>query len=286
MTQVEHAATRGGRHNGQLHVIQAASGWPTLDLRALWDARELLMLLVWRDIKVRYKQTALGVAWAVLQPLLATAIFTAVFGRLTSTLAEGAPYPVFVLAGMTLWTLFSSGLSGASDGLLKNEQLVKRVYFPRLVIPLAAVLSPVFDAVFASVVLIVCLLVYGVEPRASWLFAPVFMLLAVAAAFGIGAMLSALNARYRDVQHAVPFFIQVGFIASPIAYASSSLPEGYRTLFGLNPVAGLIEGFRSCLFGTALPVGELSLSLAVIAVLAVVGALAFRLGERTLVDVL
>jgi lipopolysaccharide transport system permease protein len=280
-------AGRGGSEAARtLHVIEPSGRWPRLELAEIWRYREVLALLVWRDIQVRYKQTLLGAAWSVLQPALASMVFVLVFGRIAAPPGGDVPYPVFVLAGMVLWTQFANSLAAASDSLLKNESLVRRIYFPRLIIPMAAVAAGLVDALLANLTLAVCLVVYGIAPRPEWLLAPLFLVGTAVAAFGLGSALAAINARYRDVQYVVPFFVQLGLFVSPVVYATVSLPSPWREVFGLNPMAGLIEAYRWVLFGTVPPVTTVALSAAVIAVLVVAGAYIFRMSERTLVDVL
>ena len=266
--------------------IRASRGWIVPDLRELWRYRELLYFLVWRDVKVRYKQTALGAAWAILQPVATMLVFSLFFGRLARVPSDGVPYPVFAFTALVPWTFFANGLTLSTQSLVQGQNLLKKVYFPRLAIPLAAVLSGLVDFALAFVVLAGMLLFYGIVPgpRALWI-APL-LLLALATSLGAGLWLSALNVRYRDVGYVVPFLVQLWLFATPIAYPSSLLAEPWRTVYGVNPMVGVVEGFRWALLGTgSAPGGALAVSSLAAAALLAGGALYFRRLERTFADV-
>lgn len=265
--------------------IQAARGFIPLNLRELWDYRELLYFFTWRDIKVRYKQTALGAAWAVLQPLLGMIVFTLIFGRLAGMPSDGIPYPLFAFAGLLPWQFFAYALTQASTSLVVNERVITKIYFPRMLVPMSAVLGGVMDFAVASVILIGLLFWYGVVPSKALLILPLFFGLALATALGIGLWLSAMDVQYRDVRYTVPFLTQIWFFATPVVYPSSLLPSPWRTLSGLNPMAGVVEGFRWALAGgprTSLPL--LTISAVSAAVLLTTGLFFFRRMERDFAD--
>jgi len=234
-------------------VIKPRKGWFHLDLGVIWSYRELLYFLVWRDLKVRYRQTAIGAGWVLLQPLLTMAILTVVFGNLAKVPSDNIPYPIFCLAALLPWTMFSNSLSRGSDSVVGNANLVTKVYFPRLILPLSGVLSPLVDFAVAFVVLIGMMIWYGVVPHASIVTLPLFVLLAVCTALSVGVWLSALNVRYRDVRHTVPFLVQIWMFASPVAYPVNLVPEKWRLLYSLNPMVGVIEGFRWAILGKTSP---------------------------------
>lgn len=267
--------------------IEASKGWAALRLRELLEYHELLYFLVWRDIKVRYKQTALGATWAILQPVLTMAVFSVFFGRLARVPSDGVPYPIFSLAALVPWTFFSYGLNQASNSLVGSAQLIRKIYFPRLVAPISSVLAGLVDFVLAFVVLVGMMLWFGVRPTSQCVWLVPLLLLAFTTALGVGLWLSALNVRYRDVRHTLPFLTQFWMYATPIAYPSSLLPEPWRALFGLNPMAGVVEGFRWALLGTDTAPGPMLLiSSVVAAALLVGGAFYFRRMERTFADVI
>jgi lipopolysaccharide transport system permease protein len=255
-------------------------------VRELWDARELVAFLVWRDVKLRYRQTALGAAWAILQPVLTMLVFSVFFGRLAGVPSDGVPYAVFSFAALVPWTLFSFGLTQATNSVVGSQQLITKVYFPRIAIPIAAVLSGVVDFLLASVVLFAMLPAFGIRLNAHVLWLPGFAGLAFLAALGAGLWLSALNVRYRDVRYAVPFLIQFWLFATPIAYPGSLLSEPWRTMYGINPMAGVVEGFRWALFGSAhVSTGMMALSVGMTLVMLASGAAYFQRVERTFADV-
>lgn len=267
--------------------IQPSRGWVPFSLHDLWEYRELLYFLVWRDIQVRYKQTVFGVAWVVLQPVLTMIVFSVFFGRLAGMPSDGIPYPVFTFAALLPWQLFSQALIRSSDSLVANERLITKVYFPRLVIPISAVLGGLVDFGIAFLVLIVLMLFFGIVPTVALITLPFFILLAITTALAVGLWFSALNAQYRDVRYVIPFLTQVWLFATPIAYPSSLIPEPWRMWYGINPMAGVVEGFRWALLGTSWSNAPLLLvSSIIVAVLLVSGLAYFRRMEKTFVDVL
>lgn len=266
--------------------IEPSTDWGLPSLRELWRYRELLYFLVWRDVKVRYKQTVLGAAWAVLQPFLTMIVFSLFFGRLAGIPSEGLPYPVFSYAGLLPWTFFSQGMSQAGNSLANSAHLVTKVYFPRAIIPLAAVLAPLVDFAIAFVVLIGMMLYYGIPPTVTVVWLPVFLLLALVTAAAVGIWLSALNAQYRDIRYVVPFLTQLWMFATPVIYPSSLLQGTWRVLLGLNPMTSVVEGFRWALLGVGEPPGRMVwASVGMVTVLLITGAVYFRRTERTLADV-
>jgi lipopolysaccharide transport system permease protein len=269
-----------------VHEIRPSRPWVALEAGELWKSRELLFFLVWRDVRVRYRQTALGALWAILQPVLAVAIFTVVFARLVGVSADGAPYPVFALAGLVPWAFFAHGVTNGAASLVHSEQLVRRVYFPRLVIPAGAVLAGGIDAVISLLVLFGLALAYGVAPSPTWIAVPVVLTLTLVPTMAAAIVLSALNVRYRDVQQLVPFVVQLLMFASPIVYPSSVLGEPWRTLYPLNPIVGIIEAMRWALFGGRPPLAALAVSLAVSIALLIAGTYYFRRTEQTFADVI
>lgn len=266
-------------------AIEPSQGWASLQLRDLWEYRELLYFLVWRDVKVRYKQTVLGAAWAIIQPLLTMVVFAVFFGRLAGVPSDGVPYPLFAFAALVPWTFFANALNHGSNSLVGSAHLITKVYFPRLVVPLASVLSGVVDFLLAFAVLLALMPWYGIGLSARVVFVPLFVLLAVATALGVALWLSALNVEYRDVRYTVPFLTQFWLFVTPVAYPSSLLSEPWRTLYGLNPMAGVVDGFRWALLGTGSGPGPMLAvsSLAALALL-VGGAYYFRRLERTFAD--
>jgi lipopolysaccharide transport system permease protein len=266
-------------------VIRPTRGWTSLGLGELWAYRELLYFLVWRDVKVRYKQTALGAAWAIIQPFFTMVVFSLFFGRLARMPSDGVPYPVFAFAALVPWTFFATGLTQSSNSLVASQNLLKKVYFPRLAIPIATVLSGGVDFVIAFLVLLGMLLWYGITPGPEMLWLLPLLLLALVTALGVGFWFAALNVRYRDVRYVVPFLVQFWLFATPIAYPSSLLGEPWRTLYALNPMVGVVEGFRWALLGTRTAPGPMIVASALAAIaLLVSGAYYFRRMEKTFAD--
>ena len=267
-------------------IIGPSKGWISLNLRDLWEYRDLLYFLTWRDIKVRYKQTVLGAAWAIIQPLFTMVVFSLFFGKLAKMPSDDIPYPVFSYAALVPWTFFANGLSQSSSSLVASANLIKKVYFPRLVVPISAVVSGGVDFALAFVVLLGMMLFYGIVPTAAVLWLPLLLLLALVTSLGVGLWLTAMNVQFRDVRYAVPFLIQAWMFATPIAYPSSLLDEPWRTLYGINPMAGVVEGFRWALLGAQTAPGPIVLVSALVAVgLLVSGAYYFRRMEKTFADV-
>jgi lipopolysaccharide transport system permease protein len=265
--------------------IRPSRGWVALRLDELWRYRELLYFLMWRDIKVRYKQTVLGAAWAIIQPVFTMVVFSLFFGKLAKMPSDGVPYPIFSFAAMVPWTFFAGALVNSADSLVGSANLIRKVYFPRLAIPIATVIAGLVDFAIAFVVLLGMMLYYGIMPTANVLWLPFFLLLACVTALGVGLWLSALNVQFRDVRYVIPFITQVWLFATPIAYPSSLLSEPWRTIYGLNPMAGVAEGFRWALLGTNTRPGAMAAVSAVVAVVGLIGgAYYFRRMEKTFAD--
>ncbi len=268
-----------------LLVLRPRKGWQQLGLNDLWQSRELLYFLCWRDIKVRYKQTALGVAWAILQPLMTMVLFSLFFGRLAKMPSDGVPYPLFVFTALVPWMFFANGITQSSGSLVENASLLKKVYFPRLAVPIASIIAGVVDFCCSFVVLMAMVLYYGVVPSLAMLALPLFLALACISSLGVGLWLSALNVQFRDVRYVIPFLTQLWLFATPIAYPSSLLSEPLRTFYGLNPMVGVVEGFRWALLGTETSPGPMLLvSASVSVVVLITGAFYFRRMEVTFSD--
>jgi lipopolysaccharide transport system permease protein len=266
--------------------ITPPSRWWVLPFGELWAYRELLYFFVWRDIKIRYKQTAIGAAWAVLQPLLTMLVFTLFFGRLAHIPSGGLPYPIFYYSALLPWMYFAASLQNATNTIVENQRLITKVYFPRLALPLSAVLSGLVDFGVSFLMFVLIMAYYRIRPTVAVLWLPVFLLLAILTALGVGLWLSALNAIYRDVRYIVPFLVQFWLFASPVAYPSSLIPEKWRWLYGLNPMAGVIEGFRWSLAGNGQPPGRLIfVSAGVVIVVLLAGLAYFQKMETTIADV-
>jgi len=266
-------------------IIQPSRGWVSLRLGALWRYRELLYFLVWRDVKVRYKQTVLGASWAILQPFFTMLIFSIFFGKLARMPSDGVPYPLFAYVALVPWTFFANGLTLSSNSLIANQGLLRKVYFPRLVIPLAAVASGLLDFVIAFVVLFGMLVWYGIVPTWHVLWLPALVVLALVTSLGAGLWFSALSVMYRDVQYVVPFLVQVWLYSTPIVYPASLVPAGWRTAYAINPMVGVVEGFRWALLGTGTAPGPMILVSALAALAMTFGGLVFfRRMERTFSD--
>ncbi len=276
----------GEQEKGIVTLIRPSRGLVSLKLAELWEYRELLYFLTWRDIKVRYKQTAIGAAWAIIQPFFAMVVFSIFFGQLAKIPSDGIPYPIFTYCALLPWQLFSHALNESSNSLVANQGLITKVYFPRLVIPVAPVLAGLVDFGIAFLVLIGMMLFYGIMPTFAVFTIPLFLILAVATALSVGLWLSALNVEYRDVRYTIPFLTQFWLFATPVAYPSSLVPESWRALYGLNPMAGVVEGFRWALLGKAEGPGAL-IAVSVIVVVALLsgGLYYFRRMEKTFADV-
>jgi lipopolysaccharide transport system permease protein len=255
--------------------IEPPRGWLDLRLKELWNYRELLYFFVWRDVKIRYKQTAIGVLWVVLQPLLTMLVFTLFFGKLAKLPSMGLPYPVFYFAAVVPWMYFSTALLTATNVVVENQRMITKVFFPRLILPFSSVIAGLVDFAIGFIVLLIFTFAYGIHLTFTALLLPVFLLLAVLTALGIGLWLSALNALYRDVRYLMPFVIQFWMLASPVAYPSSLVPERYRWLYGLNPMAGVIDGFRWALTGRGQAPGSVLIASSVMVILLVFGGLIF-----------
>jgi lipopolysaccharide transport system permease protein len=272
-------------------VIEPSRGWVSLKLKAIWSYRELLYFLIWRDVKVRYKQTALGVAWVVVQPLISMLVYSGIFGVLLSVPTAGVPYPLFLLSGLLPWQYFAGSLTRSSNSLIENTNLITKIYFPRLMIPLSAVLSGLVDFSVSTVLLGALMAFYRVAPTPAVLFLPAFLLLAILTALGFSLWLSALNVHYRDVKQLIPFITQIWMYLTPVVYGASLIPERYRWLLSLNPMTAVVSGFRWALLGGALYETQLSgLLLIVSALISLLvlfsGAVYFRRTERTFADII
>lgn len=265
--------------------IRPSGRWASLNLKSLWAYRELLYFLTWRDVKVRYKQTALGAAWAVMQPLFTMLIFTLFFGRLAGIPSDGIAYPLFAYAALLPWTFFSNAVTNSGNSLVGNANLITKVYFPRMIIPGAAVVAGLVDFLIAFVLLAAMMIYYNVAPTWNLLMLPVLMMLTALLALGVGMIMSALNVKYRDIRYALPFMIQLWMFASPIIYPVSLLPEKWRWLITLNPLTGIIEAFRSSLFGREFHWSSLGISTLITAAVLVYSAYNFRKMEKNFADV-
>jgi lipopolysaccharide transport system permease protein len=269
-----------------LITIKPQRGWVSLELGDLWRYRELLVLLTWRDIKVRYAQTVLGATWAILQPLLTMVIFSVIFGQLAKLPSDGIPYPVFTYVALLPWQLFAFSLINSSQSLVGSQNLVSKVYFPRLIIPIASVLPGLVDFAISFLVLIGMLVYYQIPLSLRILSLPLFLALAVASALAVGLWLSALNVEYRDIRHVVPFLTLFWQYATPVAYSASLIPEKWRLLYGLNPMTGVVEGFRWALLGSGRVDGMVWVSIGIIVVILVSGLAYFKRMEATFADVI
>jgi lipopolysaccharide transport system permease protein len=282
MTTAE--ARRSDEHVPTL-IIRPPRKWVPIDLQELWNYRELLASFTKRDIKIRYKQTALGFLWVIIQPLFMVFIFSVFFGGLAKIPSDDIPYPLFVLAALLPWTLFAEGLTRSTTSMVTNSQIMTKVYFPRLIMPISGVLSPLVDFVVSMSLLAVFMAYYGFVPTLNVVFLPLFILLALVTSLAVGLWLSALNVKYRDFQYTVPFIIQLWLFASPVVYPASLLPESVRFLYGLNPMAGVIEGFRWSLLGTGMPGAMMLVSVGVVVLLLITGIFYFRRMEQYYADV-
>jgi lipopolysaccharide transport system permease protein len=268
-------------------IIQPQKGLFDFDLQAIWHYRELLYILIWRDVKIRYKQTAIGAAWAILQPLLMMVIFTVIFRKFAHIPSDGLPYPIFAYTALLPWQYFAQAISRSTVSLVATPDMISKVYFPRLIVPISASLSPVVDFIIAFVILLGMMMWYGIAPTAGVLLLPGFIGLALLTVLSVSLFCSALNVKYRDVGHAIPFLVQVWMYASPVAYSVSVVPEQWQLLYSLNPMVGVIEGFRWALLGKSSPdVMAIAVSTAVMLLLLLGGLIYFRQMERTFADVI
>ena len=266
--------------------IDPVDHWISIDFRELWQYRELLYFLTWRDVKVRYKQTVLGAAWAVLQPLSMMLVFSLFFGRLAKMPSDGIPYPLFTFSALLPWQLFAHSLTESSNSLVGNQHLITKIYFPRLVIPISAVLAGLVDFAIAFVILLGMMLYYGVTPGWALFTLPGFVLLTILTALGFGLWLSALNVKYRDVRYTMNFLVQFWLFATPVAYSSNLIPDKWRFIYGINPMAGVVEGFRWALLGKSSPPNMmLWVSIAVVIIVLVSGLYYFRRMEQEFADI-
>jgi lipopolysaccharide transport system permease protein len=266
-------------------VIRPPRKWVPVDFHELWEYRELLYFFTWRDVKLRYKQTGLGIAWAVIQPLLMMVIFTLFFGRLAGIPSDDVPYPLFAMTALLPWTLFAEGMTRSTVSMVANANIMTKVYFPRLIMPVASILSPLVDFVVAFGLLIIMMAYYGFVPTLNVIFLPLLIVFAMMTSLAVGLWLSALNVKYRDFQYTVPFLIQIWLFASPVVYPSSMIPESWQWLYALNPMTGVIEGFRWALLGTSPPSMSILISLGVVMVLIVTGMFYFRRMEQYFADI-
>jgi len=273
------------KNSARLTIIKPSIGWSALNLRDLWLYRELIFFMTWRDLKVRYKQTLLGAGWAILQPFLTMVVFSIFFGSLANVPSDGVPYPIFSYTALIPWTLFSKALQDASRSLVQSSHMITKVYFPRMILPLSSVLAGVVDFLIAFLVLIGMMVFYGIFPTSNIWLLPLFVLLALVTAIGVGLWLSALNVLYRDINYVLPFLTQLWMFLTPIAYPSSMVPRQFQTLYALNPMAGVVEGFRWVLLGSGQPPGVMTLVSGLAAmVLLISGMFYFRRMERLFAD--
>ena len=278
MQQILHSSTT---------VIKPSKGWLALRLKDFWEYRELLYFLTWRDIKVRYKQTALGALWAIIQPFFTMVVFSLFFGRLAKVPSDGIPYPLFSFAALVPWTFFANGLSQSSNSLVGSTDLITKVYFPRLIIPVSSVLSGFIDFAIAFIVFMAMAFYYGIYPALSIILLPFLLLLGLITALGVGLWLSALNVKFRDVRYTIPFLTQFWLFATPIAYPSSLLSEPWRTIYGINPMVGVVEGFRWVLLGADTAPGAIIFVSALVSMgLLVSGAFYFKRMEKFFADII
>ncbi|MFI5177692.1 MAG: ABC transporter permease [Vicinamibacterales bacterium] len=270
-----------------VYTIAPAAGWVPVRLGEIWEFRELLFFLVWREVKIRYKQTALGVGWAIVQPVLAMVVFSIFFGRLGHLPSDGLPYPIFAFSALVPWQLFAFALAESSNSIVANQRLVTKVYFPRLIMPMAAVGVGLVDCCLSLCVLFGLMAYYGIAPSAALWTLPAWILLALATALAVGVWLSALNVRYRDIRYTLPFLTQIWLFATPVAYPTSIVPEAWRAIYALNPMVGVVDGFRWALLGRA-PAPPLTVAVSCVAVAALLagGLFFFRRTERTFADVI
>jgi lipopolysaccharide transport system permease protein len=266
-------------------IIRPPRKWVPIDFTELWEYRELLYFFTWRDVKLRYKQTGLGIAWAIIQPLFLMIVFSLFFGGLAKIPSDGVPYPLFSLAALLPWTLFAEGMTRSTISMVSNAGIMTKVYFPRLIMPIASIMSPLVDFCVAFSILIIMMAYYGFVPTINVIFLPLLVIFAMMTSLAVGLWLSALNVKYRDFQYTVPFLIQIWMFASPVVYPASMVPEQLRFLYALNPMTGVIEGFRWALLGTNPPTGMIFISLGVVIVLLISGVFYFRRMEQYFADI-
>jgi len=272
-------------HSVPTIVIRPPRRWVPVDFNELWEYRELLYFFTWRDVKLRYKQTGLGIAWAIIQPLFLMVVFSLFFGGLAKIPSDGIPYPLFSLAALLPWTLFAEGMTRSTISMVSNAGIMTKVYFPRLIMPVASIMSPLVDFCVAFGILILMMAYYGFVPTINIIFLPLLVIFAMMTSLAVGLWLSALNVKYRDFQYTVPFLIQIWLFASPVVYPASMVPEQFRFLYALNPMSGVIEGFRWALLGTNPPSTMIFISLVVVIVLLVSGVFYFRRMEQYFADI-
>jgi len=266
-------------------IIRPPRKWVPVDFNELWEYRELLYFFTWRDVKLRYKQTGLGVAWAIIQPLFMMVVFSLFFGGLAKIPSDGVPYPLFSLAALLPWTLFAEGMTRSTISMVSNANIMTKVYFPRLIMPAASIMSPLVDFCVAFGILLLMMVYYSFVPTINLLFLPLLVVFAMMTSLAVGLWLSALNVKYRDFQYTVPFLIQIWMFASPVVYPASMVPQQFRFLYALNPMTGVIEGFRWALLGTNPPTAMIFISLGVVIALLVSGVFYFRRMEQYFADI-
>lgn len=278
---------KSGPADKPLIRIQPSKGWTSLKLKELWEYRELVGIFIWRDLKVRYRQTVIGALWAIVQPFLTMVIFSVFFGRLAGMPSDSIPYPIFSYAALVPWTFFANSINQASNSLVNNAEMIKKIYFPRLTMPIASMLAGLVDFALAFVILIGMMLFYGYVPTVNIVWFPFFLLLAMVTALGVSLWLAAMNVQFRDVRYMIPFITQAWLYATPVAYPSSLLSEPWRTLYGLNPMVGVVEGFRWALLGTDTAPGMMvGVSFVVAFLVLISGIYYFRRMEKTFADVI
>jgi lipopolysaccharide transport system permease protein len=283
---LEAEADQSGNLSQTVVVIEAGRGWWDLRLSELWTNRELMFFLIWRDLKVRYRQTAFGALWAVMQPVLLMLIFTATVGQIAKVGPDGVPYALFAFAGLVPWTLFASSLNGASNSLVASTSIITKVYFPRLLLPFAAMGSFIIDFLVSMLVLFAVMFYFGVSPSMGIIWLPLLTLLILVTALGVGTWLAAINVRYRDVKYVVPFLVQAWMFASPVIYTSNLIPPRWQWLYALNPMTGVLNGFRWALIGGAVPGESIFISAAASVVVLISSVVYFRHVEQTFADVI
>ncbi len=276
------------KYSNQLRIISAKRGLIKIDFKELWLYRELFLFLAWRDILVRYKQTVIGITWAVIRPIVTMIVFTVIFGKLAHLPSDGIPYPLLSFVGLLPWQFFSNALNESSNSVVANANMITKIYFPRLIIPAATIISGIVDFILSSIILIFMMIWYGVIPNVNVFWLPLFFLLALLFSFGIGLWFSALNVKYRDVRHIVPFIVQFGLYISPVGFSSSIIPDNWKIIYSLNPMVSVIDGFRWSLLGSWMPLNlpGLFISAVVVILILLSGAYYFRKMENTFADII